>query len=122
MSSHLMQPVPVVTDDDVTRLAQRDFAPAQAAEVLALLGTYGTEEWEREAPRVRVAILRLAAGDLDRLQQQLDYAKRDYRDVLLGAEYLVYAALTLRTPHPSPENAQQAIDADWSAYQEWLRR
>lgn len=116
------QPAAVVSDDDVERLVRRDFTPAQVDETLALLRTYGTQTWEPEVPRVRAAILRLAAGDMDRLRQQLDYAKRDYRDVLLGAEYMVYATLTLRTPNPSPGEAQHAITADWSAYQAWLRR
>lgn len=96
--------------------------PDNPAEVLELLGQYGVVSWEVEVPRVRLAILRLAAGDMDRLRQQLDYAKRDYRDVLLGAEYLVYAALTLRTPNPSPDESQRAFDDDWRAYQEWLSR
>jgi len=117
----LGQPVPVVTDDDVARIARRDF-PAQADEVLALLAGYGAESWEREQPRVRLAVLRLADGDMERLLQQLAYAKLDYRDVLMGAEYLAYATLTLHTPKPSAEDAQQAIEQDWRKYEEWLRR
>lgn len=118
----MQQPIPQVTDADVERIVRRDYAADLADEVLADLRTYGTESWEKEVPRVRIALLRLANGNIDVLRQQLDYAKRDYRDVLLGAEYLAYAALTLRTAHPSPEDAQRAIDADWNAYQEWLRR
>jgi hypothetical protein len=121
MPSFRAQPVPVVTDADVERIVYRDH-PANADEVLALLRTYGTESWQREVPRVRLAILRCAAGDMDQLRLHLDYARRDYRDVLLGAEYLTYGALTLRMPRPSPEDAQRAIDADWNAYQEWLQR
>ena len=121
MSSRPTQPIPSVSEIDVERVVQRDHA-TNADEVFALLRTYGVESWEREVPRVQLAILRLAEGDMDRLRQQLDYAKRDYRDVLLGAEYLAYGALTLRTPHPSPEDAQRAIDEDWRKYEEWLRR
>jgi hypothetical protein len=122
MSAGTPQPIPDVTVSDVERVVRRDYHPGQVDEVLALLRTYGTESWEREATRVRVAILKLAEGDLSRLREQLAVAKQDYRDVLLGAEYLAYAALTLRTPRPLPAEARQAIDADWSAYQEWLRR
>ncbi len=114
--------MPIVTDADVERVVRRDYGPAHADDVLALLLTYGAESWQREAPRVRLAILRLAGGDIEHLRRELDVAKRDYRDVLLGAEYLSYGALTLRTPHPSPDDAQRAIAADWGAYQEWLRR
>ncbi len=115
------QPIPLVTDADVERVARREFTD-RADHVLTLLRTYGVEDWEREAPRVRVAILKLANGDMDRVRSELDVAKRDYRDVLLGAEYLAYAALTLRDPHASAEDAQRAIAADWAAYEEWLRR
>jgi len=114
------QPVPDVSDADVERIVRRDFAPTDADETLSLLRTYGTETWEREIPRVRVAILRLAAGDVGSLRQYLTDAKRDYRDVLLGAEYLEYAALTLKTPQPASEAARRAIEADWVAYQDWL--
>jgi hypothetical protein len=117
-----VQPTAVVTDADVERITRRDFDPAQADEVLALLATYGTADWEREAPRVRAAILKLADGNIEHLRRELDVAKRDYRDVLLGAEYLAYGALTLRHPHPTAEDAQRAIDADWSQYEAWLRR
>jgi hypothetical protein len=117
-----VQPTAVVTDADVERIARRDFAPAQADEVLALLNTYGAESWQREAPRVRAAILKLADGDIEHLRRELDVAKRDYRDVLVGAEYLAYGALTLRDPHPSAEDAQRAIDADWNHYMQWLKR
>lgn len=116
------QPTAVVTDADVERIVRRDFAPTQVNEALGLLATYGTAEWEREAPRVRAAILKLADGDIEHLRRELDVAKRDYRDVLLGAEYLAYGALTLRNPHPSAEDAQRAIDADWAQYEAWLKR
>ena len=117
-----VQPTAVVTDADVERIVRRDFAPVQVDDVRALLATYGIAEWEREAPRVRAAILKLADGKIDALRRELEVAKRDYRDVLLGAEYLAYGALTLRTPHPSAEDAQRVIDADWSQYEAWLTR
>lgn len=117
-----VQRTAVVTDADVERIVRRDFAPSQVDEVLTLLATYGTADWEREAPRVRAAILKLADGDIEHLRRELDVAKRDYRDVLLGAEYLTYGALTLRNSNPSAEDAQRAIDADWSRYEAWLRR
>lgn len=115
------QPIPVVTDDDVVRLARRDYA-AHADEVLALLAEYGLEAWHREVPRVRAAILRLGAGDVATLKIHLDYAKRDSRDVLVGAEYLGYGGLTLRESSPSAEDTQRAISNDWSSYREWFTR
>lgn len=115
------QPIPVVTLADVERIARRDYG-ARADEVLALLAAYGEKDWEREVPRVRVAILRLGAGEIETLKTHLGYAKRDYRDVLLGAEYLGYGAVTLRSPSPTEEAATQAINADWADYKAWFER
>jgi hypothetical protein len=122
VSVPIRQPTPAVTLADVDRIALRDYPAEQVDEVLALLRSYGVESWEVEVPRVRLALLRLGDGDMAKLRLHLDYAKRDYRDVLLGAEYLLYAALTLRNPTPGAGDAQAAINADWASYTEWLRR
>ena len=116
------QPVAVITDADVERIVRRDYAAEQVPEIVDALASYGVEEWEREAPRVRAAILKLANGDRARLLEELAVAKRDYRDVLAGAEYLTYGALTLRDPAASPEDVQRAITSDWAQFQDWLHR
>ncbi len=118
----ITQPTAVVTAADVARIVQRDFPADRVDEVLALLQAYGTADWHREVPRVRAAILKIADGDLERLRGELEVAKRDYRDVLLGAEYLAYGALTLRNPAASTEDLQRAIQADSAQYEAWLRR
>lgn len=53
----------------------------------AILMTYGEEPWHPEVDRVRRAILKLSKGDLRELQVCTDMARRDYRDVLMYAEY-----------------------------------
>ena len=58
-----------------------------SAEAIALLLTYGSEQHEREADRVRRAVVQLADGDLGRLRYFTAVAKQDYRDVLMWAEY-----------------------------------
>ena len=50
-----------------------------------LFDGYGVEERERE--RVQLAILKLSAGTGEKLREFLAVAKRDYRDVLVWAEY-----------------------------------
>jgi GNAT superfamily N-acetyltransferase len=113
------QRTPAVTGKDVARIAAREF-PADSASVLAILGEYGVEEWHREVDRVRVAALKLAAGDLDRLRSAIETAKQDYRDVLAHAEYPQY----LRSVDPSetvaPDDKKRIRDADWKQYSEWL--
>ena len=60
MSETPQQPIPRITDEDVERILRRDFALSVQEQVRAALARYGSEPWEREPPRVRLAILRLA--------------------------------------------------------------
>ena len=52
------------------------------ADVMAMLSEYGLEDWQLEADRVRLAVLKLAAGSIERLRYEIEGAKADYRDVL----------------------------------------
>ncbi len=56
-------------------------------EVIQTLNTYGVEKYEQEPIRVRLAILKLAGDDLEQVKINTNYAKQDFRDVLLWAEY-----------------------------------
>ena len=116
------QPHPDVTATDVERVVRRDFPADRTAEVLAMLDEYGTEKWQREADRVRLAVLKLAAGDMQRLRYELEGAKRDYRDVLGPAEYPGYTRRMFRIDKLPEAEQQRIIDADWKQYEEWLTR
>ena len=78
----------VHTDADV-QAAIDDFwhTEADRKEVRSSLAEYGVATYEREVLRVRLAILRLSAGQLDRVRELVGLAKRDYRDVLMWAEF-----------------------------------
>ena len=115
-----MQPTPAVTAADVERVVRRDFPAERVAEVLAILNEYGIESWQREFDRVRLAALKLAAGNLKKLRLHIETAKQDYRDVLAYAEYPGYMS---RVPGPGarpPDVVQRIVDADWKQYQDWL--
>lgn len=87
-----------------------------------MLDEYGTEDWHRERDRVRLAVLKLAAGDMERLRYQVEGAKMDYRDVLGPAEYPGYGKRWFHIEKLSPEERQRIIEADWKQYQDWLTR
>ena len=115
------QPVPQVTEADVARLVQRDFAPGDVAAALAMLGEYGHQSWHNEVVRVRVAVLKLAGTNLKELRRHLKVADRDYRDTLAAAEYPVY----MRSISPTEKNdlkQQLAVNSDWHQYREWFER
>jgi len=116
------QPTPTVSAADVERVVRRDFPTERVAEVLAILQEYGTESWQGEHDRVRLAALKLAASNLEKLRLHIETAKRDYRDVLAYAEYPSYIS---RVPGPGtrpPDEVKRIIDADWKQYQDWLTR
>jgi hypothetical protein len=115
------QPSPDVTPADVERIVRRDFGDERAAEVLVLLEAYGPERWHRMPDRVRVACLKLARGDFEKLRSQIDAAQYDYRDVLGAAEYPGYMKRMFRIEKLPEAEQQRIIDEDWRQYQEWFQ-
>jgi hypothetical protein len=110
------QPVPVYREGDLERIVARDYRPEQRAEALAALAAYGEDSSPEGALRVRMACLKLAAGDLEKLKRFTGDALRDYRDVLAWAEYLSYL-------HADSDGAREsAVDRDWRALQDWYSR
>ena len=71
----------------VEKKLQQWFAPEEWPQARRLLQQYGAQDWEREADRVRLALLKLSEGNLEQLRVWLQTAQQDYRDVLVGAEY-----------------------------------
>ena len=109
-----IQPVPAVTAADLARVLEREFPGAAAARAEAVLAAYGRESWHREPTRVKLAILKLARGDLAKLEAFTKVASTDYRDVLAWAEYPAYVDAS------RPER-DAAIERDWRAYARWLK-
>ena len=112
----MSQPVPSYSQEDLQRIVARDFAPAQASQVMAILERYGNESWQREPLRIRMACLKCASGNLERLAHYVEMAEEDYRDILLEAEYPTYA----RAKDLAAK--ERAISNDWSQLQAWLTR
>ena len=108
------QPVPKVSDADVARIVARDFDAAERDAATEIVHRYGVEKWEMEIARVRLAALKLASGDLERLRGAIAMAKTDYRDALAQAEYPRYMG------ERHPDGA--AIDSDWEQYSQWFSR
>jgi len=114
------QPVPDVSSGDVERVVRRDFASSEASRVLEILSEYQSESGSPF--RVRLAALKLAGGDLDRLRQQIEAAKYDYRDVLASAEYPAYFKKMFRIDKLPADEKQKIIDEDWRQYETWFKR
>jgi hypothetical protein len=115
------QPVPVVSSEDVERVTVREFA-AESPRAREILQAYGDETWHREVDRVRLAVLKLGAGDIAALRTAMEMALEDYRDVLAVAEYPGYDKLVRPSAALSEDERQRIIDADWQQYSAWLKR
>lgn len=63
------------------------FPHEHISRVSALLLTYGEKSHESEVDRVRTGILKVSGSDLVKLERMLAMAKRDYRDLIVAAEY-----------------------------------
>jgi hypothetical protein len=118
----LNQPVPKVTDKDVERIALRDYGSDCFAKVMSIIHEYGKQEWNHPgSPRVLLAILKLANGDIRKLTELTQAAIDDYRNVLSMAEYPRYTEeIVFKEREPKVE--QKIITEDWNQYQEWLER
>ncbi len=115
----------VYTDADVQAALEHFWLSSAAREsALTILAEYGVAQHEREIPRVRLAILRLSAGQLDRVREFVGFAKRDYRDVLMWAEYpeegrSLWTASTRLSPEQQAE-LDEIRQRDQEQHAEWL--
>jgi hypothetical protein len=117
--------IPDVAQEDVERIVRRDFPAEQFPEIIAVLGEFDSP-WESTRIRVRIAVLKLADGDVKALRKNVALANQDYRDILVLAEYPGYwrATSSVRSLPPtlSANERQDITDADWKQYQNWLHR
>ncbi len=111
------QPTPTVTDADVRRVVKRDFSPRSFDAVLALLEQCRAVE----AARTRLAILKLADGDMDELVYFLSVACDDYREVIMAAEYPECLSYVV-SGRPKDRTELDVWIADWEQYENWLNR
>jgi hypothetical protein len=118
----IAQPVPDVTSSDVERVVRRDFAKEQFAGVMTLLDECGAKNAQRGGPRVQLAALKLAQGSVEKLKPLVESAKRDYRDVLVWAEYPNYHKIGFRVRELPNKERRRIIDSDWKQYEGWLRQ
>jgi hypothetical protein len=112
------QPTPSVTNRDVERIVRRDFPANLAGEILELIAAVEV----REKPRVVLACLKIASGDLDRLRANLSSASGYYRELLSEAEYPLATKRWSRIQSLPEAEVRAIYDKDWQQYSEWLTR
>ena len=118
----LEQPVPRVSETDISRIVHRDFPAPEVPEAVELLRRYGLAPWEQEIARATAAVLKLAAGDSQRLEHYAEVAGADYRDVLAWAEYPEYVERSPKIGALGAAEEAAIVQRDWQQYDEWFSR
>jgi hypothetical protein len=80
-------PAPPPLSPSVVEELESQFQEEDRKKVADLLLSYGEEALEADAERVRLDILDLCCGDVETVRKLVEMAKRDYRDLLVAAEY-----------------------------------
>ena len=111
----MKQPVPIVSEDDVKRIAVRDFGRAGVESVLDTLSRF------EGSPRVQLAILKIADRNLEVLEEVERLTAQDFRDALAAAEYPRYTREIGFSKAPQ-SLLKDVIESDWKQYREWLDR
>lgn len=102
----------------VQRVIEIDYAFEAQEAVAKILLDYGDQSFHAEPERVRLAALKLAAGDIDALRRAISAAQIDYRDILAWAESPNEMG---RFSRKNTLSRKQALDEDKRQWQEWLR-
>jgi hypothetical protein len=85
---------------------------------VGILERYGSADWQREADRVRLGILKLAGTNLEMIQYFTVQACRDYRDILASAEYPNQMANPFLRKN-DPVRARELEELDQKQYEDW---
>jgi hypothetical protein len=122
-------PPPVPLTESVSRKVRSLFPTEQHADAIHLL----EKECGRNLPfnedadpqgveRVRLAVVKLSHGSLAELRNQVDVAKRDWRDVLMLAERPEAMRFGLFDLDKLDAESRAALNArDQKQYDDWLR-
>ena len=119
------QPIPSATWDDVARIVHSEYPASKIEDVCSVLKEYKKEASSESepSPRVVLAALKLAHGNIERLKLHLKAAALDHRDVLMAAQYPEYVKEGFRVQElPNRRRKTQIIVTDWQQYKKWLKR
>ena len=114
----MKQYVPKVSESDVERILKRDFPNEQIEEILVMIRQVEV----REKPRVILACLKIANGNLERLRGELINAEGYWREIISEAEYPNYSKKMFRINKLSADEQNKIIEKDRDQYQKWFDR
>jgi hypothetical protein len=110
--------VPHVSESDVERLIQRDFALDEQVEIRGLIKQLDV----REKARVVLACLKNSGGDVEKLKYNLAEASGYYREHIGEAEYPNYMKKVFHIDKLSEAEKSKIFEKDKHQYLAWLHR
>lgn len=90
-------------------------------EIIRKLSDYGAESFHHGRARVQLGILRLAWDRPERLDEFIDLACKDYRDLLCAAEYPLSTS-DYRLKDRDPEKYKKFQEEESARYDAWLEQ
>jgi hypothetical protein len=114
----MAQFVPAISDLDVDRVVRRDYP----AELHVAIHQMIRDVEVREKPRVILACLKNANGNLEKLQAELANAAGYWREIIGEAEYPNYTKKMFRIERLSADEKERIIERDTNQYLQWLHR
>lgn len=95
--------------------------PSQRSAVEGKLEAYEKESYHVEQPRVRLGILYLVSQQPEKLDQYIELACTDYRDLLCAAEY-PHSSREWRLSETDSDQYKMLQDKETSEYMAWVGR
>ena len=112
------QPIPKISNRILEEIIERDFG-INSIEVKTKLNQVKSDT-ESGKNRISVAILKLANGNINSIDNFIELANSDFRDVISQAEYKRCSELGFEDIEKS-EIGKIYLE-DWKEYTEWLNK
>jgi len=90
-------------------------------EIIRKLSGYGAESFHNGRARVQLGVLRLAWARPEMLDEYIELACKDYRDLLCAAEYPL-SARDYRLKERDPEKYKKFQEEESARYDAWLEQ
>lgn len=103
--------IPTITEDDITRILERDFPKGSHAEIREAFDTVQTQE----KLRVIAACLKISNKDTGKLLNEINHANGFWREIIGEAEYP-----KVRKSRNMTE--QQISEKQKHQYEQWLQK
>jgi hypothetical protein len=112
------QPTPKISSKTLEKIIERDYGNC-VSEIKEKLKSVRSDTLKGQN-RISAAILKLANGDIDKIDNYIEIYKKDFRDVLAGAEYPLCFSFSFG--EKNKQELRAIYLSDWKNYLKWLKK